>query len=342
MAAWSSLLARAVLLQRAVRAVRPPCAPLGSRPGSGWTWSPVRPGLSTGARRRGTGRCRPAGGGRRRRRGGRRRCRSRARRSSGRGRRRSSVPGQLSSRSSSAVSVSTSRSLVGSSRQQDVRLAHQQAHELQAAALAAAEVLHQACAASRRGSRSGRSSGAGGQLAAVAELLRRRAPRSTRLEHAQRARRSRRCPGTGARGCTVVPCSTTPEVGSSSPASSFIKRRLAGAVDADQRDAVARAEVARSHVAQQRLGPEGQRHVLGARCTLPPSRADANLEQLGGVARLGLVGDQRVGGLDPELRLGGPRRRPAAQPRQLLAHAAGRASPRARRPGASRSARAST
>ena len=42
--------------------------------------------------------------------------------------------------------------------------------------------------------------------------------------------------------------------------------------------------------------------------------------QLQPVARRGHVVDQRVGRVDPELRLRGPRRRAAAQPGQLLAH----------------------
>ncbi len=49
-----------------------------------------------------------------------------------------------------------------------------------------------------------------------------------------------------------------------------------------------------------------------------PRRGEA--QQLGAVARLGLAVDQRVRGLDAELRLGGARRRPAPQPRELLAH----------------------
>ena len=43
------------------------------------------------------------------------------------------------------------------------------------------------------------------------------------------------------------------------------------------------------------------------------------LLQVQAVPRRRLVGDQRVGRVDPELRLGGARRRPAAQPGQLLA-----------------------
>ena len=57
-----------------------------------------------------------------------------------------------------------------------------------------------------------------------------------------------------------------------------------------------------------------------ASSTLSPSRAAGEAQQLGAVAGLGLVGDQRVGRLDPELRLRRARRRPAPQPRQLLAH----------------------
>ena len=53
--------------------------------------------------------------------------------------------------------------------------------------------------------------------------------------------------------------------------------------------------------------------------TVRPSRLVANAEQLHRVARRRHVGDQRLGGLDPEPRLRRARGRPAAQPGQLLA-----------------------
>ena len=95
------------------------------------------------------------------------------------------------------------------------------------------------------------------------------------------------------------------------------QRRLARAVDADDREAVARAE-APGRVAQQHLVAVGDRDALGVEHLVAQAGA-GEAQQLGPVARLGLVGDQGVGGLDPELRLGGARRRPAAQPRELLA-----------------------
>ena len=95
------------------------------------------------------------------------------------------------------------------------------------------------------------------------------------------------------------------------------QRRLAGAVDADDRDAVAGPEPP-GRVAQQHLLAERDRHALGVEHLVAEPRA-REAQQLGAVARLGLVGDQRVGGLDPELRLRGARRRAAPQPGELLA-----------------------
>ena len=96
------------------------------------------------------------------------------------------------------------------------------------------------------------------------------------------------------------------------------QRRLARAVDADERDPVARAEPPRD-VPQQRPRRRTRRDTSSASSTLSPRRAVAKRSSSARVARLGLVGDQRVGGLDAELRLRRPRRRPAAQPGELLA-----------------------
>ncbi len=67
-----------------------------------------------------------------------------------------------------------------------------------------------------------------------------------------------------------------------------------------------------------RRSPVGERDVLGVDHLVAEPRG-REAQQLGAVAHLGLVGDQRVRRLDPELRLRRARRRPAAQPRELLA-----------------------
>ena len=96
------------------------------------------------------------------------------------------------------------------------------------------------------------------------------------------------------------------------------KRRLAGAVDADQADALARAQPP-GQVVDQRAPVRGlHAGVLEVDDALaqPASRERG---QLDGVARGGHVGDERLGGLDTVARLRGARRRAAAQPGQLLA-----------------------
>ncbi len=95
-------------------------------------------------------------------------------------------------------------------------------------------------------------------------------------------------------------------------------RGLAGAVDADDADPVARPEPP-GRVRQQLARPAGQVDVLDVDHVLAQPLGGEPL-QLQPVARRWHVLDQRGGGVDPELRLGGPRRRPAAQPGQLLAH----------------------
>jgi hypothetical protein len=63
---------------------------------------------------------------------------------------------------------------------------------------------------------------------------------------------------------------------------------------------------------------EGDGHTLGVEhLVAQPGGGEA--QELHPVADLGLVGDERVGRLDAELRLRGAGGRPAAQPRELLA-----------------------
>ena len=152
-----------------------PCEPRASSPRPAlryplpaWTCQRSRVGtprvsLDKLRRRRGAGR-----GTRRRRRAGRAAGRRRAgRRSRSQTRSRkyrscettSRVPAQPSSRSSSAVSVSMSRSLVGSSSTQDVGLVHQQPQQLQPAPLAAGQVADRRPLARRRRTRTARTAG---------------------------------------------------------------------------------------------------------------------------------------------------------------------------------------
>ena len=97
-------------------------------------------------------------------------------------------------------------------------------------------------------------------------------------------------------------------------------------------DAVAGARAARSRRAAA-AGRRRRRDTSSASSTLSPSRAVGEAQQLGAVARLGLVGDQRVGGLDAELRLAtcAPAARGAATRAPCAAAAGG--GPRARPPG---------
>ena len=110
---------------------------------------------------------------------------------------------------------------------------------------------------------------------------------------------SRCCESTASR--TVWPVLTTPCEGVDVAGQQAQQRRLARAVDAHDADPVARAEAPRD-APQDRALAELDRRVLDVEHRLAePRRREA--QQLGAVARLGLVGDQRVGGVDAEARL---------------------------------------
>ena len=94
--------------------------------------------------------------------------------------------------------------------------------------------------------------------------------------------------------------------------------RLAGAVDAD--DADPRRPGARCQVIRSSSSRSPRDTDASTRSTTSlPSRVVANAHQLDVVARRRLVGDEGVGRVDAELRLGGAGRRAAAQPGELLA-----------------------
>src|SRR4029079_9490959 len=93
--------------------------------------------------------------------------------------------------------------------------------------------------------------------------------------------------------------------------------RLARPVGAHHRDAVAWTEAPR-RMAQDRPVAERDRDVL----RLDHLRAEARRgepQQLDAITRVRLARDERVRGLDAELRLRRARRRAAPQPRELLA-----------------------
>ena len=197
--------------------------------------------------------------------------------------------------------------------QQHVRLVEQQPQQLEPAPLATGQVADP-----------------GGQLVAgEAEPLQHRGRRDLavggpgdppdRLDRRQHPRLGSRSSTCWVRCCsaTVRPCCTLPGRGRQLAGEQVEHRGLAGAVDADDADPVARAEPPGGVVEQRPLAAD-QVDVLDVDHVLaePLGREPLQLEP---VARRRHVLDQRVRGLDPELRLRGAGRRAAAQPGQLLA-----------------------
>src|SRR5690606_28186132 len=93
---------------------------------------------------------------------------------------------------------------------------------------------------------------------------------------------------------------------------------LAGAVHADQADPVAGAELPGEVLQQGALACLDLDVFQVDDGLAQPGAGEA--DQLDGVAQRRDVGDEGVGGVDPELRLGAARLGPAAEPGQLLAH----------------------
>ena len=148
-----------------------------------------------------------------------------------------------------------------------------------------------------------------------------------------------RCPATRCASRTVSPRSTSPASGCSSPASS---RTSVVLPEPFTPTSATRSPGPSRHVTCRSSGrsPKASDDVVGLEHLVAQARA-GEAQQLRRVARLGHVGDERVGGLDAELRLRRPRGRPAAQPGELLAHAACGGARRARpRSGRARRARA--
>ena len=110
------------------------------------------------------------------------------------------------------------------------------------------------------------------------------------------------------------------------------QRRLARAVDADERDAVARAEPP-GDAARARAGRRRRRDTSTASSTLSPSRAPRSAAARRGRATSGSSAISALAAVDAELRLRRARRRPAAQPRELLAQQLLAAVLAGRRPG---------
>ena len=227
------------------------------------------------------------------------------------------MPGQPSSRSSSArerVDVEVVGRLV---EQQHVRLGHQQPHELQPAALAAGEVAHERPRAARRGSRSARP--------AARRSARAPSPSVARPRTSSSASSTRRWPGISAVSCercasrTVSPRSTAPASGASVAGQQPHQRRLARAVDADERDPVARAEPPRD-VAQQRPAAERDRDARRRRapCRRGGRSRSAAARRVsrgsGSSAMSALAASMRNFGF--AVRAGGPRRSQASSLRR--------------------------
>ncbi len=116
---------------------------------------------------------------------------------------------------------------------------------------------------------------------------------------------------------TVRPCRTFPTVGASSPDSRPSTEVLPAPFTPDQTDAVAGAEPPR-RVREQGPLAALQVDVLDVDDVLAEPLGGEPLE-LEPVAHRRDVLDQPVGGVDAELRLGRPRRRPPAEPGELLA-----------------------
>ena len=117
---------------------------------------------------------------------------------------------------------------------------------------------------------------------------------------------------------SVAPRSTAPDDGSSSARQHAQQRRLAGAVDADQRDSIARAEppgdLAQHRRARRRTPTRPRRRAPSSPSRAAEKRSSSTRSRGSGSSAISAVGR-----LDAELRLGGARRRPTPQPGQLLA-----------------------
>jgi hypothetical protein len=197
--------------------------------------------------------------------------------------------------------------------QDDVRLAHQQPQDLQPPALPTGQVadpgpLGVAGEAEAVRQRRGPDGLAAAEVDHLGDLLDRLQDAQRRVELGHLLRQVGRLDG--------LADDDPPAVRRLPADQQLEQRRLAGAVDADDADPVARPEVPVDAVEQQPLA-EGQRHAV--------QLVDRLAEACGGEALQGdvvagrrLVGDEGVGRVDPELRLAGARGRAAAQPGQLL------------------------
>ena len=226
-------------------------------------------------------------------------------------------------------------------QQQHVRLAEQQPQELQPPPLAAGQVVEPggqplAGEAEVLQQRAGTGLPTGGQPGLPAQPL-------DRLQHPLASRAARPRSGSGSRSRSVRPRLTVPGVRRQLAQQQPQQAGLAGAVDPDQADPRRPARSTRSGRAAApavrpgtvRLTPVQVEDVLA-------QPAGGELLQLQPVPRRRLVGDQRVGRVDPELRLrwSAPAVPGAARPAPCAAGScAGSAIPAACR---ARSARAST
>lgn len=230
-------------------------------------------------------------------------------------------PGQLSRRSSSWVRVSMSRSLVGSSRKRTFGSSISSRRIWVEAALTAGEVadgrpLLLLGEAELLAELTGGHLAALAEVDAVAHLLNGLQDPEVRVELGDLLGEVGELDGLAdddlpGGGLLVA-------LGAGGLGERAQQRGLARAVDADQADAVAGAELP-GEVGEEGLGPGLDGHVLQVEHGLAEAGV-GELHQLAGVARRRHVGDELVGGLDAVARLGGTGGGASAQPGQLLAH----------------------
>ena len=222
-------------------------------------------------------------------------------------------PAKDSSASSSARSVSTSRSLVGSSSSSRFAAALEQLRQVDAVALAARERADLALLIAPLeveprdvGARRDLALAELDVVAAAGDLLPHGLVRAT----------ARRATGRRSRPCTVSPSRSVPPSGCSCPGDHPEQRRLAGAVRADHADDAAARQREVDVVHQQHVAVAlAQAARLDDDVAEPRARRDVDLDLIDLLR--GLFLQQVLVGVEARLALGLPRARRHADPLQL-------------------------